>query len=177
MTNLKTSLLSFEAKRWVGVVEEGENSGQLIQIFQRAVDNQANKESWCMAFAQYCIQMADRAFAVLFPNESLANSPIFRSEHCLTTWNRSPALQMTAPTKGSLCIWQKFNGQEATSSGHVGIVTEVHDDGTISVVEGNTSSSNKAIEREGDGVYLKRYKVGEMDRGALVLKGFLRVWV
>lgn len=70
---------------------------------------------------------------------------------------------MATPTKGSLCIWQKFNGQEATSSGHVGIVTEVHDDGTISVVEGNTSSSNKAIEREGDGVYLKRYTVGRMD--------------
>ena len=29
---------------------------------------------------------------------------------------------------------------------------------------------------EGDGVYLKRYTVGQMDRGALVLKGFLRVW-
>ena len=53
---LKTTLLSFEANHWIGVIEEGENSGQLIQIFQRAVDNQANTESWCMAFVQYCIK-------------------------------------------------------------------------------------------------------------------------
>lgn len=177
MNNLKTALLSFEAKRWIGVLEEGENSGQLIQIFQRSVDGQANKESWCMAFAQYCIKMADRAFAVLFPDEPAGESVIFRSEHCLTTWNRSPELQTSTPVKGSLCIWQKFNGSAATSSGHVGVVTDVHGDGTISVVEGNTSSSNKAIEREGDGVYLKRYTVGKMDRGALMLKGFLRVWM
>ncbi len=176
MNDLKIALLSFEAKRWIGVSEEGENSGQLIQIFQRAVDGRANKESWCMAFAQHCIKMADRVFVELFPDEPLGESTIFCSEHCLTTWNRSTELQTPTPVKGSLCIWQKFNGREPTSSGHVGIVTNLHADGTISVVEGNTSSSNKAIEREGDGVYLKRYRVGKMDRGALVLKGFLRVW-
>ncbi len=177
LNNLKTTLLSFEAKRWIGILEEGENSGQLIQIFQRSVDGQTNKESWCMAFAQYCIKMTERAFVELFPDEPAGVSVIFRSEHCLTTWNRSPELQTSTPVKGSLCVWQKFNGREATSSGHTGIVTDLHADGTISVVEGNTSSSNKAIEREGDGVYLKRYTVGKMDRGALALKGFLRVWM
>ena len=56
----------------------------------------------------------------------------------MTTWNRSPHLQMRKPAKGSLCIWQKFNGREATTSGHTGIVTEIHSDGSLSVVEGNT---------------------------------------
>lgn len=177
MSNIKASMLSFEANRWVGLLEEGENSGQMIQIFQRSVDGEASKEPWCMSFAQYCIKMVDQAFAALFPAEASAESSIFRSEHCLTTWNRSHHLQMAKPAKASLCIWQKYNGREATTSGHTGIVTELHSDGTISVVEGNTANSpSGAIEREGDGVYLKRYTIGQMNRGSLVLRGFLKVW-
>jgi hypothetical protein len=180
MTNsieLKTSLLSFEAKRWVGVLEEGQNSGQLIQIFQRLVDGRAEGEPWCMCFAQYCIKMVDQFFAELFPKELASESSIFRSEHCLTTWNKSPHLRILEPVKGSLCIWQKFDGDKPTTSGHTGIVTDVHEDGTISIVEGNTApQTSRMIEREGDGVYLKRYKRDHMSKGSLKLKGFLRVW-
>ena len=76
----KNNLLCFEAKKWVGVKEEGANSGQLIKIFQRACDNKAEQEPWCMAFVQYCIKMTDEVYAVIFPDEP--PSSIYRSEHC-----------------------------------------------------------------------------------------------
>lgn len=165
------AILCFEAKRWVGSVEEGRNGGQLVKMFQRAVDNRAENEPWCMAFAQYCIKMTEQAFLELFPAHPSRLSSIFRSEHCLTVWNRSPQLQMRKPIKGSLCIWQKFNGRETTANGHAGIVTEVHNDGSLSVIEGNSSHANQS-----DGINKKCYSMGQMNHGSLFLKGFLRIW-
>jgi CHAP domain len=174
---LKTSLLCFEAKRWIGILEEGQNAGQLIEIFQRSVDGRAEGEPWCMCFAQYCIKMTEQIFAELFPNEHASGSSIFRSEHCLTIWNKSQHLRIPESVKGSLCIWQKFDGDRPTSSGHTGIVIDVYSNGTLSIVEGNTAQQIEGrIEREGDGVYLKQYKRDRMNVGLLKLKGFLRVW-
>ncbi len=175
-SHLKTTLLCLEAKRWIGVREEGSNNGQLIRIFQSAVGGQANEEPWCMSFAQYCIKMSVLTFSGLFPDEPPAPSPIFASEHCLTTWNRSQPQQSQTPALGALCIWQKYDGNKATSSGHSGVVTSLDDHGAICIIEGNTSGDSGVIERDGDGVYLKRYQLGQMDRGALRFKGFLRVW-
>lgn len=165
------ALLCFEAKRWIGIREEGRNGGQIIQMFQYAVDNNAHGEDWCMAFAQYCIKMTDSSFAELFPDKPRRESNIFRSEHCLTVWNRSAHLQMHAPAKGALCIWQRFNGREATSSGHTGIVTELHSNGSVSIVEGNARDLEK-----GHGVWLRRYSAGQLNHGPLAIKGFLKVW-
>lgn len=174
---VKTAMLCFEAKRWIGVMEEGQNNGQIIRMFQHAVDDKADGEAWCMAFAQFCIKITEQASLELFPQHPSQISSIFRSEHCMTTWNRSPHLQTREPAKGSLCIWQKFNGRKATASGHTGIITEVHSDGSLSLVEANTSnSSDDSLIREGDGVYVRRYAVGQLNRGSLFLKGFLKVW-
>jgi hypothetical protein len=167
----RAKLLSFEAKRWIGTREEGKNGGQIIQMFQRAIDDYAQGESWCMAFAQYCIKMAASACAELFPDEAFSASSIHRSEHCLTVWNRSSHLQTRQPEKGALCIWQRFNGREPTSNGHTGVVIEVHGDGSISIVEGNARDPEK-----GEGVWLRRYSTSQLNHGSLFLKGFLRVW-
>lgn len=174
---LKASLLAFEAKRWVGILETGKNSGQLIEVFQRAVDGRASNEPWCMAFVQYCIKMTDQSFQELFPEESRGATKLFKSEHCLTVWNQSSPMQTSLPLKGSVCIWQKYDGTKPTSSGHAGIVVHLPKNGLIDVVEGNTSNlAGGDLAREGDGVYLKQYTVGNMNRGTLRFKGFLQAW-
>src|SRR5579871_3602579 len=122
LERIRISLLCFEAKRWIGAKEEAQNSGQIIRMFQSAVDQHASNEPWCMAFAQFCIMTADKALRELFAHVDLPSSSIFRSEHCLTTWNKSPHLQIQSPLRGSLCIWQQFSGHKPTSSGHTGIL-------------------------------------------------------
>lgn len=166
---LKEQLLIHEAKRWVGITEQGGNNrGQLVQLFQKSASGLVNGEPWCMAFAQFCIQAVDSLVADCDgPQEK---SPLFKSEHCLTVWNKSQALKIGAPKLGSLCVWQ--HGQ--TASGHVGIVVGVNTDGSIMTVEGNTSSADAGNQREGDGVWLKRRRLDSV--GSLRLKGFLRVW-
>ncbi len=166
---LKEQLLIHEAKRWVGITEQGGNNrGQLVALFQRAAGGLANGEPWCMAFVQFCIQAVDSLVADCDGTQE--KSALFKGEHCLTIWNKSQALKIDTPKPGCLCIWQ--HGQ--TASGHVGIVVDVNADGSIMTVEGNTSSDDTGNQREGDGVWLKRRRLDSA--GSLRFKGFLRVW-
>lgn len=169
MPLLKERLLIHEAKRWVGISEQGGNNrGQLVALFQRAAGGLANGEPWCMSFAQFCIQAVDSLVSDCL--EGGEKSALFKSEHCLTVWNKSQTLKIDAPKPGSLCIWQ--HGQ--TASGHVGIVIDVNADGSIMTAEGNTSSANAGNQHEGDGVWLKHRHLDPV--GSLRFKGFLRVW-
>lgn len=165
----KEHLLIHEAKRWVGITEQGGNNrGQLVTLFQRAAGGLANGEPWCMAFVQFCIQAVDNLVADC--ESSTQKSLLFKSEHCLTVWNKSQVLKIDNPKPGSLCIWQ----QGQTSFGHVGIIVGVNADGSIMTVEGNTSSAEAGNQREGDGVWLKRRTLD--GSGSLRVKGFLRAW-
>jgi hypothetical protein len=159
MNDLAIALIT-EAHRWVGVTEiSGNNSGEYVQMFQKTVDGIASKEPWCMAFAQFCISQIEKKYKV--------KSKIFKTEHCLTAWNKSPhEIRSNEPIIGSVAIWQ----HGITTNGHCGIVVSLCAHG-FSTIEGNTSSSDKKIEREGDGVYLKnRSNFGEK---TMNLVGFL----
>lgn len=174
--DLRTQFLCFEAFRWVGVQELNHNEGQIIELFQKAVDGRSSNEPWCMAFVQYCIKTTELASNFLYPKGAKNPSRLFKSEHCLTVWNNSQQLRLTEPALGSVCIWQKYNGETPTTSGHTGIVVALYPDDTIDIIEGNTSPSNFEIVREGDGVFLKKYPKNQLDKGSLKLKGFLKVW-
>jgi hypothetical protein len=170
----KINLLCHEAERWIGIEEEGENKSQLIKIFQCAVDNRAQEEPWCMSFMQYCIKMTEETLNALFPHDSFIKSRIYRSEHCLTTWNKSPELQSANPTRGSLCIWQRHDDNGPSLSGHTGLVVQFYP-GAVWIVEGNTASLKQTANSH-DGVYLKKYNLDQLDHDSLVCKGFLKVW-
>lgn len=174
---IKERLLIHEAKRWVGVTEVGGNNrGQMVEMFQRSVDGKACGEAWCMGFVQYCVNAVDRCLAAVFAEaDSCGRSLIYRSKHCLTVWNRSKELQLEKPKPGTLCIWQECKDGMPTAQGHVGVVVGVNDDGTMLTVEGNTSAGD-SVQREGDGVWLKRRRYLTETSGSMRVKGFLRVW-
>lgn len=144
-----------EAKKWVGVKEKGGNNrGPEVEMFQKAVDGKASKEAWCMAFVQYCIKQIEHGFN--------AKSKVYKSEHCLTTYGNSPdSIKLENPEVGCVIIWR--HGE--SSNGHTGIVTEIIDKDWVRVCEGNTGNPDDVVEREGDGVFLKKRSVhgaGEM---------------
>jgi hypothetical protein len=147
------------ARSYVGVREQGTNRGREVEMFQRPIGG-ADGEPWCMSFAQFCIQKAGA--------ETKVDPKVFRSEHCLTVWNKSPkSQQLSKPEPGSLVIWRHGN----SSSGHVGIVEKVHPDGTFTTIEGNTSSGS-GINREGDGVYRRKRDMN--GAGSMRVVGFLK---
>jgi peptidoglycan hydrolase-like protein with peptidoglycan-binding domain/predicted alpha/beta hydrolase family esterase len=150
------------AQSYIGVREQGYNSGAQVEAFQRAVDGVAQNEAWCMSFAQYCIKAVEKA--------AQADSPIAQSEHCLTVWKNSPDnLKSSAPKPGSLVIWQHGN----SSSGHVGIVESVNADGTFTTIEGNTNDGS-GVTREGIGVFRRQRDLN--GSGEMRVVGFLNVF-
>lgn len=154
------------AQKFVGVHEVGNNDGPQIEIFQRIISKPMH-QPWCVDFVQYCLRQVDQRFStknVLFPTES---SQIL--------WDKSPAnARILVPEPGCIIVWQHYNGNTPMFSGHVGIVKEV-DSSWLLTIEGNTSAG-PGIQREGDGVYLKRRRIRVND-GPMRTLGYLLPWV
>ncbi len=152
------------AKKEIGVKEDpiGSNCGARIEEYQRAVDGRANAESWCMCFVQFLVKEVEKANKV--------KSLLFRSESCMTVWERSPIeMRRESPSPGCIAIWQLGNSR----AGHTGIVTEVLKDGKFTSVEGNTTI-DKGIIREGFGVFFKTRSLKTTQ--SFKLKGFLKAF-
>lgn len=169
---LKRRLLVHEALRWVNFAEQGgDNQGQIVEMFQKAVDGKAYGEAWCMAFVQYCIQQVDLAGDVICNATLRDRSRIHESEWCMGVWRKShPMCHSFDPLVGSVMVWQKGS----TSAGHCGIVATVEKGGNhVWTIEGNTGPT-EFVTREGDGVYLKKRSVD--GAGNMIVKGWLNPW-
>lgn len=166
------NLLVVEARRWIGTKEIGNNSGEIVTMFQNW-DNSPDHWPWCMAFVQYCLKQVDILYGEL--GQLCTEHSLKRSEHVMTVWNRSPKrCRRTSPKPGYIAIWRHYKNGKATSSGHTGIVTGANiKHGVFSTIEGNTSDSAN-VEREGEGVYSKVRSLNP--KGSMKLVGFLDPW-
>lgn len=166
----KKLLLVEEANRWLGVQEVGgNNQGQLVDLFLKN-SGLGPGFPWCMAFVEFCIHQVDKIANVLNPNSSVAQMP--RGAACLAIWDHSPEeIKSKTPEVGSIVIWQ----HRGTAQGHTGIVIALPPMlNAFTTIEGNTSADNTAINREGDGVYMKKRMLGSM--GTMDLVGFISPW-
>lgn len=157
------TLMRLAAQACVGVREDGYNSGPIVTLIQDTVGG-PDHVAWCMSFVQTAI-----AYAELRTGKK---SPVFASEHVLTTWNETPRVQrvIKIPLGGAIAIWRHGN----SSSGHTGIV-ESCDGETFHAVEGNTGSGispGGKIVREGDGVYFTHRAMDPV--GEMRLLGFIK---
>lgn len=159
------SVLVETALKYKGVHEKGgNNKGPEVEMFQKAVDGKASGEAWCMNFLQFCILLAEKQLSI--------KSKIFRSEHCMTVWNKSPeSLRVEKPVPGCIVIWR----HGSTTNGHTGIITEIVDNKYFMSIEGNTGPSDDVVVREGDGVYRKRRSFS--GNGDMHIVGFLNPWL
>ena len=166
------------AEKFIGIVETGNNKGEQVELFQKAVDGKAQGEPWCCAFVQYCIKHIDAEFEKIYGGVN-APSQVFSSEHVMTVWNKSKPLETKTPEAGDLIIWQHMLGNKGTGKGHIGIISKIIDHQSIETVEGNTSSSQQ-VEREGDGVFKKTRRIAgatKLVSGPMMsVMGFLKIW-
>lgn len=166
----RARLLVHEATRWVGTREiGGNNRGQCVRMFQKAVDGVASGEPWCLAFVQFCCNQADGSFDAML---GTCNKPhlLFKTEHCMNLWDNMPEeCKQGHPEAGTVAIWNK----RGTRQGHTGIVSSVLSMNEFFTIEGNTSGK-KSVDREGDGVFEKIRTM--KDIGSMTLVGFLRPW-
>lgn len=170
IVTLKMHLLAHECLRWVGVSERGgDNRGQIVEMFQRAVDGKAVGEPWCMGLPQYGVRQVDSLVDQLFLSSVPCRTVLYSSELCMEVFEKSPVV-LEYPVVGSIAIWNRVG----TRLGHAGVVVETLSGGKFITVEGNTSDS-KGIEREGQVVAVKERSMAGM--GVMQIKGFVQPWV
>jgi hypothetical protein len=162
------ALMTAECRRWLGVIEEGQNSGQLINLMQQSVGIE-DGDSWCLAYLCYCLLAVQRQVKALGDGVNLSVSI---GGHCVTMWKSTPSLyKYSEPKVGTIVIWQHGD----TTNGHCGWVTDVDGGGFFRTLEGNSQKSGTNIERNGgEIVYKKRHVSGA---GAMRVVGFIDPFV
>lgn len=148
----------------VGIMEVNPRGMQNQGFTDKAFEADLLKLGWRKSQA-YC------AYAVMRWLTLAADSRIRQmSPSTVSSFNQfrkqKPALVHNKPAVNSLVIWQK----DGTPFGHIGIVTEVLQDGAFKTVEGNTSVKSGS-EREGDGIGNKLRSLKPM--GGLLILGFI----
>jgi len=171
----RRELFTEELLSWVGTMEVGgDNRGLAVERFQRAVDGKANGEPWCLAFLWHCILETERKhgkkLGILLPP-----SILFKTEHCLTMWNKSPKeMRIEKPEPGCIVVFQAWRGEVPTPFGHVEAIISVRQaDKSFTSVGGNTSAG-PGVNRNGGGVHLRQRSMNPA--GSMRIKGYLRVW-
>lgn len=162
-------LLIEVAKTCVGIVEQGNNSGRLVNLIQSTV-GLGSGDPWCMAFVQTCIAYVEMKTEII--------SPLITSGSCMEVWNTTPPDMKVKniPLGGAICIWKHIN---SAYNGHTGIVLDC-DGTTFHAIEGNTSGTTEdlgsKIFSNGDGVYFthRYYDLFNTNYGDLLLLGCIK---
>lgn len=137
-TSLDTGSVVSIAKSLVGKKESGgQNCGPEINDiieFGFGNNNCSSSQPWCAAFVRYVFDKAGKPLGTK-TNLALGLKDYFKDNYVFYT-----AEQRIKPQPGDLYF------KERTGGGHVGIVVEVNEDGSIVTVDGN--SSNQVLSKK-----------------------------
>lgn len=162
----KRAALAWLSQKFIGAIETRPNGGQLVEMFQKAVDGTSSGEPWCVGFVQFCVKAVDDLSVLL-------NGGGRKAEICQTEWthdlfHKSPH-KPTDPRIGDIVVWQSDSN---ANRGHCGIIVELSSAGLVTV-EGNTAAGT-GDQREGDGVWKKRRYAGNIP--GFTRLGYVGVW-
>jgi uncharacterized protein (TIGR02594 family) len=142
------------ARGELGVREVGTNKGPRVEEYLGSVGLKGGF-AWCSAFVYWCFSQTRE------PGKDI-ECP--RTAGALAMWEKAESHQRRlTPTIGSVFVLAKGKGL-----GHVGIVEQIHEDGRVTSIEGNTNAEGS---REGDCVARHTWDPRTNKRGWLV--GFL----
>lgn len=133
------------------------------------VAGSSHGDSWCMGYVQSCIAYVERKLRIA--------SPIHRSAHCMTVWDRTDAAHRVRaiPLGGAIAIWQSLDDP---AQGHAAIVRDC-DGAIMNTIEGNTMPQSDAagiVEADGGGVFpcVRAWDLTAPNASGLILRGALK---
>jgi surface antigen len=106
-------------------------------------------EPWCAKFVWWVFRQS--LAAQLIPKAAF--TPAFAK------WFQKRGQWGTTPRPGAVVFFD-FPGDGVGRISHVALVEAVNGDGTITTIEGNTSSGRRGSQRDGDGVYRRTRRTG-----------------
>ena len=175
-TKLAQQLLVIEAGRWLGTEEKtGHNDGDLIKMFQMAVNKYPKREAWCADFVFFCTKAVTAQIKKVIEStydDYITSTYLAKSESVISMWDsyqnhKHPVYRL--PAAGLLAVWQRGN---FSWQGHIGVVTGTFLKGGyryFTTIEGNTEGEGGE-----QGVFAKvRSCKDGVDKG-LKLLGFIQ---
>lgn len=148
MAQSQVDSVLFVASQEVGVHEVGGNNcGPRVEEYLRAVGLGAGNP-WCAAFVCWCLQKA-KVKGGPCTGDTWTIEAWAQNHNCL--YNENPA-HPEAPLRGDIFLLLDSNNRPM----HTGLVTEVHTNGTVSTIEGNTGLQS---DTDGDGVARKSRRI------------------
>lgn len=153
----------------LGVQEEGINDGPAVRAYQQSCKPPVDAHGpWCAAHVRYRMKQAATQLGITY------DETFPRSGYCpdWSRWYREKQLWLPAhaliqkttvrmPRKGDHAL---FYFKQLSRIAHIGIVWRVESWG-VYTIEGNTSpepSDETCVERDGDGIYMKRRDWAEL---------------
>ena len=138
------------ARSQIGTVERPAGSNRTPYGAEYGGDGQA----WCAKFVWWVFR------------KSLASSLIPKAAFTPTfaRWFRDKGQGGNTPRPGAVVFFD-FPNDRMHRISHVGLVEAVNSDGTITTIEGNTSSGLRGSQRDGDGVWRRRRRTGIVGYG------------
>lgn len=101
-----------------------------------------NRQPWCAMFVSWVMAMA-----------GLADQYRFASVAAALAWARQNGRHSKTFKVGYVACYLSGG---PWSSGHTGIIEAVHSDGTVTTIEGNTTSGTSGDQRDGGGTWRRR---------------------
>lgn len=175
MTNLQETIIK-NAKQWVGERERPGNMGFENPDFDRwmRLYGFQNGWAWCCVFTRgvwvsaYTELYGDEAGKLirrLFSPNVQETIKLFKQEKQFSI--------STVPVPGALICFQNYKKGLATSSGHIGIVTEPEITNELTIIHTIEGNTNKYGSREGDRVAEKKRVPTWYENNGLRLRGFI----
>lgn len=127
------------ARSQIGTVEQADGSNPYGRAY--GMDRQA----WCAMFVWWVFQQAGAG--ALIPKAAYTPT--------LAGWYQQRGQASRTPRPGSL-VFYDWPGDGVDRISHVGLVEAVNPDGTITTIEGNTTSGVAGNQRMGGGVWRRR---------------------
>lgn len=129
----------------IGTVETGDNSGTVVNKFQKSVGI-SDGQPWCMAFIFYIFSEFSKKMGI--------TNPVYKTGSVLEEWDKTQGKKITAEqAKSDFSLVKPGQIMIATrkGGGHGGIVTKVDYNGKkFTTVEGNVGITGK---KQGVGQY------------------------
>ena len=163
------------ARQNVGVLESGVNAGKYVEAYQKScVPVLSAGDPWCAAFVRYRFVAAAGALGMKLPSDfpTSGYTPDWKNFAKRTgAWLPIALVKQFPDTRPRLGDLALFYFKNLKRIAHIGIVVEVHEWGVVTV-EGNTGPDGDGlVERNGDGVHLKRREWHELG----TFGGFMKV--
>lgn len=138
----------------IGVRERGRNKGPEVEIYQRAVPGCGPGDPYCACFVFWCFSQAAFELGV--------DNPCPRTSGALRMMRMSQiGYHVDIPEPGCL-FFLDSKGNDGVGAGHVGFVESIAGDSGLVTIEANTNPRAPGLARDGDGVYRRTRRRGEV---------------